>query len=88
MQRHVIEIKFVAFRKFSRTRHKLAVRTRGHSDMRIKTDRARQHKACVVVRVLANQIHASRRIENFRLGVKFFLETLKKIAGAHEVTLL
>ena len=56
--------------------------------MRIKTDRARQHKAVVVVRVLANQIHASRRIENFRLGVKFFLETLKKIAGAHEVTLL
>ena len=56
--------------------------------MRIKTDRARQHKAVVVVRVLANQIHASGRIENFRLAVKFIFEALKKIAGAHEVTLL
>src|SRR6266567_9236760 len=75
-RRQVCKIEFKDFGVFRRAEHKLAIGAGGNGHPGEEPYRTRHYKSVVVVGVLANQVHASRRAENLRLRVEFFLETL------------
>ena len=82
--RQVVQIELKDIGKFRRTQREFAVGTWRDGGMGVKTDGARQHKSIVVVGVLADQIHSSRRTEDLRCCMEVLFKSLGEVGNVHE----
>jgi len=62
-----------------RLQHQRAIQARGNGNSSLKRDGGQQNKALIVISVFANQVYATRRLDNQRLCCKLSNEWLGEI---------
>ncbi len=73
----MIQVDRYAFIQIFGVNHKLVVVTRGSGHPAIELYGSRHHKAVVVVRMFADQVHSSRRTKHSRHIPEALLEPLR-----------